>query len=51
MRNTAGGLEGAVSPLPGLCTGPAGGAGGETPKALKILHFTLPKIVKISALI
>ena len=45
MPNTAGGL-GAVSPPAGPVQSPGGGADGETPEALKILHFTPPKIVK-----
>ena len=48
MPNTAGGLGGAVSPPAGPVQSSGGGARGEIPEALKILYFTLLKIVKKS---
>ena len=45
MPNTDGGLGGAVSPPVGPVPSPCGDAGGETLEALKILYFTLLKIV------
>ena len=35
---------GAVSPPAGPEQRPGGGPGGEPPEALKILHFTVPKM-------
>ena len=48
MPNAAGDLWGVVGPPAGPVQNPGWGAGGETSEALKILYFTLPKIVKKS---